>query len=262
MGRHHIDSKGKARHIAGWRPSRPDHRDIVFQPKSFGVVAPQHLDISSGCSQVEDQSTLGSCTANASTDAVEFLAKKHGHLIVQLSRLFTYYASRVWVEGVAASEDSGCMIRDVMRALARYGVCAETTMPYDISLFAQAPTAAAQTEALKHRIMKYLACPTLDIIKHSIIEGYPVVGGFSVYDSMMSDQVSANGHVPYPTNADSQLGGHAILYVGFDDMTRLLKFKNSWSVEWGDKGYGYLPYRYPLSGLATDAWTIRTALGA
>lgn len=32
--------------------------------------------------------------------------------------------------------------------------------------------------------------------------------------------------------------------VGYDDSKRLIKFKNSWSADWGQDGYGYISYNY------------------
>jgi C1A family cysteine protease len=32
--------------------------------------------------------------------------------------------------------------------------------------------------------------------------------------------------------------------------------RNSWGTSWGDGGYGWLPYRYVLEGLATDWWSL------
>jgi C1A family cysteine protease len=46
---------------------------------------------------------------------------------------------------------------------------------------------------------------------------------------------------------------HAVLAVGYDDKTELLKFQNSWGERWGQGGYGYLPYRYFETRLL-DAW--------
>ena len=32
--------------------------------------------------------------------------------------------------------------------------------------------------------------------------------------------------------------------------------RNSWGPEWGDGGYGWLPYEYVLQNLATDWWSL------
>ena len=57
-----------------------------------------------------------------------------------------------------------------------------------------------------------------------------------------------------PQKNENTLGGHAICAVGYDDKKQLIKFKNSWSTQWGNKGYGFLPYAY-IERYMLDAWS-------
>lgn len=247
--------------LNGWRRDCPDHRDLTTSRIGSWARAlrvPSMVDLSTGrMARVEDQGELGSCGATAGTSAVEYLAMKQHRAVLELSRLFLYYATRVWVEGVPPAEDSGVQIRDVMKALARYGVCREDLLPYDASRFAATPDEAITAAALQHRITSYRRCRTLNAIRVSIAQGWPVVGGFSCPESIESLSTTETGVVEYPRPDERIIGGHAVLFVGFDDHSRTLKFENSWGPQWGIRGYGFLSYDYVASGLADDFWSIR-----
>jgi C1A family cysteine protease len=59
-------------------------------------------------------------------------------------------------------------------------------------------------------------------------------------------------------NPDGSPAGHAMLCVGYDDASQCFRLRNSWSEDWGDKGYGTIPYAYLLDeNLSDDFWTIR-----
>ena len=80
--------------------------------------------------------------------------------------------------------------------------------------------------------------------------------GFSVYKSW-DDTDSTT--VPLPSNDDSMVGGHAVLAVGYDNSTGLMKFRNSWGPDAGDNGYFYIPYSYITNpSLASDFWVINS----
>jgi C1A family cysteine protease len=249
---------GKTRHMWGWVRDLPDHRDWKYvPPPKFVRTLPPKVDLRLTCAKIENQADLGSCTANASTSAMEFLYNVFKKPMVDFSRLFVYYASRVWVESVPPTEDSGCMIRDVMKALACYGACLESSWPYVTKNYSVAPPASAKKAALNHQILRYYRLPNLKNIKICLSEGYPVVGGFMVPASIDDPKTAKTGVVKYPGPSENFVGGHAILFVGYDDKTQLLTFQNSWGVNWGNRGFGYLPYKFVDTWLAEDFWTIR-----
>lgn len=251
--------QGKQRHIKGWKVDRPDHRDLFKLPSLPQIKAlPDHTDLRSYCSPIKDQDNLGSCTAHAASSAMEFLAVKLGKTRTIFSPLFIYYAERVKIEQVSPSDDSGAQIRDTIKSLTTYGTCSENTWPYKIDKFSINPPTIAWMEAVDHQILKYYRCYGLDGIRNCIAEGYSLIGGFSVPDNMNSAEVSNTGIVRYPKSEEPIIGGHAIHLVGYDDKTHQVVFQNSWGSEWGDKGFGYLDYKFFTTGLATDFWTIRT----
>ena len=261
---HHQIIQGQLRHIKGWKPDRPDPlRDKLFYEHfKLSASPPPAASLRSGMPSVKDQGSLGSCTAHGATAAIEYLMVHDKKPEVDLSRLFLYFASRVWVEGENPTEDSGCAIRNVMKALRSYGACVEKMWPYNVDAFAIRPPKVCVVEAAKHEIINYYRCPNLSSIKQSIADGYPVVIGFSVYQSMMTAAVEKTGIVPYPTADDEQIGGHCVALDGYDDSKKSFEFQNSWGTSWGDKGFGMLDYRFVVNGLANDGWTIRTALNA
>jgi C1A family cysteine protease len=255
----HVQVLGKFRHLGGWRKDPPDHRDESLVMSGLLASAPMSalVDLSAICSPVEDQGQLGSCVANSSTSAMEALLKKTSRPVVDFSRLFVYYYARK-IDGVLPTEDSGCNIRSAMKCLAYFGVSLESLWPYDEERFSLAPSYTAIKDARRHQILKYFRCPNLITAKRSLAQGFTVVGGFSVPENMMSDECARTGIVKYPEPTEGFTGGHAIHFVGYNDQTQLLKFQNSWGTGWGDRGFGYLPYKFVDEGLSQDFWTIRS----
>ena len=55
---------------------------------------------------------------------------------------------------------------------------------------------------------------------------------------------------------------HAVGCVGYDDSRSAFIIRNSWGADWGEAGYGFMPYAYMLDpGLAADFWTVQSAPG-
>lgn len=250
-------------HRFGYIPDLPDHRDWLFSARRSEALAlslPLSVSLHDKCSPVEDQGQLGSCTANALVGALEYLELKDGKPLADLSRLFVYYNERA-LEGTVAS-DSGAMIRDGIKSLAKQGVCSEKAWPYRINRFTAKPSAKCYAEALTHKVTSYARIQTLADMRACLAGGFPFVFGFSVYESMETPEVDRSGNVPLPVHGEQLLGGHAVLAVGYDDVRRVINFRNSWGSGWGDGGYGTIPYAYITNrSLAGDMWAMTTAGG-
>lgn len=243
----------------GWKPDHPDHRDFKYQaPAPIIKTLPSKVDLRPGCPDVDNQETLGSCTANAVGGMCEFVDKKIGtDVVVKPSRLFIYYNTRK-IEGTVA-EDSGAYLRNTMKAIQRWGYPPESIWPYDIYKFTRKPPKVVYEDALASKIDTYSrVAQTEKHVKACLAEGFPVVFGFTVYESFESELVAKTGKMIMPMHSETPVGGHAVLLVGYDDELKVWIVRNSWGVEWGDKGYFYMPYEYLLDpDLAADFWTVR-----
>jgi C1A family cysteine protease len=243
----------------GWTPDLPDQRDRVYAaPQRVLGALPPNVDLRSACPPVVDQGELGSCTANAIAGALEFdQMKQEQDDVFAPSRLFIYYNERVIEHTV--DEDAGAMIRDGIKSVSKDGAPHESLWPYVISKFKTKPSAAAYKDGKKHTAVLYQRLTqSLEQFKACLASGYPFVFGFSVYESFESDAVAKNGKVPLPKPKEKQLGGHAVLAVGYDDAQKRFIVRNSWGTGWGLKGYFTIPYDYLTNpDLADDFWTIK-----
>jgi len=238
----------------GWIPDRPDHRDYLYSAIAPKVKLPSRVDLRVQDSPIEDQGKLGSCTANALAGHLQFLERINNQIYQDLSRLFIYFNERA-VEGTI-KVDSGAMLRDGIKVLAKFGVCPESSWPYDISKFTQKPTGACYKEALLYCISSYHRLISLNEMLNCLAEGFPFVFGFTVYESFESLYVARSGKVPMPKKSERALGGHAVMAVGYEQKSKRLTVRNSWGEGWGQAGYFTMPYAY-VEILAGDFWTIR-----
>ena len=243
----------------GWVPDIPDARDYLYStPQPVLAELPPKVDLRSKCPPVYDQGQLGSCTANAIGAAFEFdQLKQQPDKDFMPARLFIYYNERE-IEGTIDT-DSGAMIRDGVKSVAKAGVCSEAMWPYDITKFRDKPTTTCYKDAAKHQAIVYQrVLNTQNQLQGCLAAGGPVIFGFSVYESFETAEVARTGVMPMPSiTTEKLLGGHAVLAVGYDDASQRFIVRNSWGTGWGQKGYFTMPYGYLTNPqLAQDFWTI------
>ena len=245
-----------------WKPSRHNlnaiqaHKHGNFKLCTFDQI-PDVIDLRAHASPVYDQGNIGSCTANALVSVVEYLEHQAGGTFTSLSRLFLYWQER-FKEGDVA-DDNGAQICDGVSVLANLGCASESLDPYVVTAYTKAPTVAAVADAAQHRIAAYAQVqPDPGSVMQCLASGYPVVFGFTVYDSFESDTVAKTGIMPMPNTAtENNLGGHAVAFYGYDKIKRLFLVRNSWGPDWGQGGYFWMPFDYIANPqLSSDYWVI------
>ncbi len=187
--------------------------------------------------------------------------------LIRASRLFEYYATRK-IQGTI-NEDSGASIRDSIKAGVVSGVVDEVLWPYNIVQYKANPPANVWTAAGTHKVTSYHSIKDGDIetMKASLISGFPVGFGFTVYDAFLSLAVSKNGLVTRPLKSEHIQGGHAVVLVGFDDNKVMpdgskgaFLVRNSWGTGWGLAGYYWQSYNYVGDAiLCNDFWVVNSA---
>lgn len=217
--------------------------------------------------EVEDQGTLGSCTANAGCSALELMYKRAGQP-VDLSRLYLYYWERR-EHGLVG--DVGAMPSQITEQLKRRGTCLESTWPYDPALLDVQPPPEADAEAAGFRILGddfiQLAIADLDTIieriRASLCAGIPVLQTSMITQSFMRlrDQRDwrTNSFSMATDETNQVLGLHETLIIGFDDAAQMFLCQNSWGPAWGDGGFFGVPYRYMGNAWISQLWFITDA---
>ncbi len=226
----------------------------AFRKKAKGFA--KAIDFKISMPPIYDQGNLGSCVSNATGGCVSYMNWRRTGKYFNISRLYNYFTARGMLSAGESIpqyiiQDSGLYIQSGCNAIKQYGALAEPLYPYLINKFAYLPPATIFAEAFKHKNITFVAIgKNLDSIKSVLTNKQPFIIGINVYENLFDATTTSTGTIKMP--AGELLGGHAIVAVGYDDTKQVCIIRNSWGVNWGNKGYGTIPYAYLLGPDAYD----------
>jgi C1A family cysteine protease len=255
----------------GWQRDLPDPHDYsighdevreLIQDLKGLKLQPDYVDWREYCMGVDDQSNCNTSAANACVGLLQYYERRASGRIIDPSRMFVYKTARRLLN---CTGDNGANLRATWKAIVRFGVATERIWPFDPQKLDVEPDAFAYSFDKRFSSIRYVRLDrtgntgddNLRSVKAFLAAGFASVFGFTVHDSIGQDP-----DIDFPSTYDTATGGQAVMAVGYDDNHRYrsskgaLLVKNSWGKDWGEAGYGWLPYDYVRKQLAADFWII------
>lgn len=277
----------------GWIPDIPDSRDYGPGNKNLAPVMalsglqaeiasppeklPPRVDLRSYFPPVFDQGSINSCTAATAAALIGFFERRTLGRDVSPSVLFLYKIERNLLNQTG---DTGAFLRTAMQALRAFGVPPESSWPYRTDFLDVEPAPYHYAYAANYKATHYFRLDEggtsgdqlVSRIKAALAGSIPSQFGLALFSSLSE---GTGGEIPMPGTADVKVGLHALVAVGYDDEKTIwrndpatgrplvsggaLRVRNSWGAQWGDGGYGWLPYDYIRAGLTSDWWCLLRA---
>ena len=270
----------------GWLRDVPDRMDftkehdaMVSTIKRLGLAderknLPNNVDLRPWFHDVKNQGALNTSAVHSIVAMVEYFENRAFGLLFDGSRLFVYKNARNLMN---LRGDSGTSLRATLQAVQLLGIPTEEQWPYsdDNTVFDSEPPTFVYGMARNYQAFLYFSHDpmsmkpkneVLNSVKESLAAGIPSAFGFFGFSTF--DKSGVKGEIPYPCKYEQPKWGQAVVAVGYDDEKIVhntkcreqtigaLLIRNSWGKEWGDQGYGWLPYEYVMTGQAADFWSI------
>ena len=211
------------------------------------AVSTKNIDISNGFTEIKNQGQQGACMSFSMVSVFEYFLKKNHVQFPDLSEQFLYYNARKRTGREQFDEGSTSVAS--IQTLSEEGICSEQAWPYKIGGYKEQPSSEAYKEAQQRRVKRAVMVEKkVEDFKSALDDGLPVVFAVDLFPSFGK---GVNGFISMPSDDEVQQlkesgenHAHAMVLCGFNDEQRVFKVRNSWSTDFGDRGYCYLSYDY------------------
>lgn len=244
----------------GVLPSPPDDRDftIAMACKALGKepakIYPKKIRIPYP-GKIYNQGDVGACGAYSIVEERTATEYQQRGIVEEFSPGFIYW-NRYW----SFHRGEGLIMRDALDSLRIDGAVLLSDFPYIGHISNMSPEQKELVSELRlktgkpYRISSYFNLlgttqeETVNNIKEALMNGMIVIVCIDVYDSFF--KTGKDGIVPMPdTKKEKNNGGHAMSIFGADDdIAKVGAYEtlNHWGPEWGNNGWCYLRYDFPI----------------
>lgn len=185
-----------------WCPLARERIDII--PQGDWPEFIDGIDLRPHVNHIKDQKSVGSCATESTTLADEIVRDLCGWPFERLNPWFVYYHT-------SGGRDRGSSIDENLRFVRERGVAPASVWPRSKGWRAE-PSEEAYEAARDYRILEFYDIENIRELGSALLLGFPVVFGWQGHSCVFTSLI------------DSDTGEYA----------------NSWSPQWGDKGFGRL----------------------
>lgn len=227
--------------------SQDELRGVPLAATPFsGASLPASVDLSANMPPPGNQGNQNSCVGWATAYALKSYQEKveeHRNLAPngRLDPKMVFSPAFIYHQ-INNGRDGGSSFIDALNLLSNQGAVSLADMPYSERDFQSPPSARLISQAKRYRIDYWRQVNIHDLkeVKAQLSAGYPVLIGAMIDEGFVHAKA---GHV-WRQQVGRSLGGHAMALVGYDDRRQAFKLINSWGQTWGDKGFGWIDYKF------------------
>jgi cathepsin L len=219
-----------------------------FDWRSLGKVTP-----------VRSQKACGSCWAFTAMGAYEGSYAIQNNQLVDTSEQHVLNCA-TYPSGADAGSCGGGWWHPVFSWMLAHGVAAEATVPYQAVDQACVPGLPAPYRAINWGFVSAQnAIPPVEAIQKALCEHGPLAVAVRVTPLFQAYTGLGPGGSDVFVENDTGPINHGVTLVGWDDTRKAWLIKNSWSENWGIKGYMWIGYGSNSIGYAAAWVTARPA---
>lgn len=210
-----------------WKPELPDFRDSIFRYPRSNTKNCDSIDLRHKFKSYS--SNFGSSSASSVAAVLDSLDLKYSFDNSNTNDLTT-----------------------IRNSIKKFKIIDENNKEYE----------AEEEEKVTKDNEKHLKytklCNFKNQLKQSLSEGYPIIFGFTVYESFNEQITKTDGIITNPDNNEKILGGLSAIIVGFDNIKGHWIVRHTLGNHIGDNGYIYIPFSMleKANNLSTDYWRI------